>query len=266
MPTVDGRGDEQWYVAIDGVTSGPFSTSAVQSMAIQGALRDDCAVVPVGAQEWVAVSLAATRLGLQRDQWGRYTATGTASSTHLAPVTPVPGGPLPPPVPGWSPAPAHASSWAGQGGAIHFGVTQERAAYGRRAAAWIIDLLLQAFMVAPLLPLLGVEVDGDLGQLPELPSSAVVVVLAVSLVYATLFHGAARGQTPGKMLLRIRVVAVDGQRLGYGRAFLRTATAVLLLNLLTIPGIVDMLWPLWDAQRQTLHDKAARSIVIPAGG
>jgi uncharacterized RDD family membrane protein YckC len=257
---VDGRGDEQWYVAIDGVTSGPFSTTTVQSMAIQGALRDDCAVVPVGAREWVAVSLAASRLGLHRDQWGRYTAAGTASAAHLAPVTPAPGGPLPPPDPGWSPAPVAASSWEGRGGA-----TQERAAYGRRAAAWIIDLLLQAFIVAPILPLLGVEVDGDLGQLPELPSSAVVLVLAVSLAYATLFHGAARGQTPGKMLLRIRVVAVDGQRLGYGRAFLRTATAVLLLNLLTVPGIVDMLWPLWDAQRQTLHDKAARSIVIPAG-
>lgn len=249
---MNGALGEQWYVAIDGVVSGPFDTATVRSMALSGTLRDDGAVVPAGAGEWVGVGVAAPRLGLQRDPWGRLTAAAPSSP----PFALTPGGPLPPPVPGWSPYP----------GATYAGPSQvgtARASYGRRAAAWIIDVLLQAFIAAPLLPLLGVEVSGDLGAIPEVPATAAVLVLVVWVLYGGLFHGA-RGQTPGKMLLRIRVVDVDGQRLGYGRAFVRTATAVLLLNLFYLPGILDMLWPLWDEQRQSLHDKAGRSIVIPA--
>jgi uncharacterized RDD family membrane protein YckC len=29
-----------------------------------------------------------------------------------------------------------------------------------------------------------------------------------------------------------------------------------------VGGLLDLLWPLWDEQRQTLHDKAVGSFVV----
>jgi uncharacterized RDD family membrane protein YckC len=34
---------------------------------------------------------------------------------------------------------------------------------------------------------------------------------------------------------------------------------------LVIPGLIDVLFPLWDPRHQTLHDKAAGSIVLRVG-
>jgi hypothetical protein len=34
------------------------------------------------------------------------------------------------------------------------------------------------------------------------------------------------------------------------------------LSFIPFLGAVDLLWPLWDAQRQTLHDKAVGSFAI----
>ena len=34
------------------------------------------------------------------------------------------------------------------------------------------------------------------------------------------------------------------------------------LALTVIGGILDILWPLWDQQNQTLHDKAAGTVVL----
>jgi uncharacterized RDD family membrane protein YckC len=62
--------------------------------------------------------------------------------------------------------------------------------------------------------------------------------------------------------------------LGYGRAFGRALFAgflralELLSILLGVIWLVDMLFPLWDKQRQTLHDKVVGSVVLrgqPAG-
>ena len=33
---------------------------------------------------------------------------------------------------------------------------------------------------------------------------------------------------------------------------------------LGLPWLLDMLWPLWDARNQTLHDKVAKTVVIRA--
>ena len=62
--------------------------------------------------------------------------------------------------------------------------------------------------------------------------------------------------------------------LGYGRALGRAVfegvlrLINLLFFLLGLVWILDMLFPLWDKKRQTLHDKVAGSVVLrvrPAG-
>jgi uncharacterized RDD family membrane protein YckC len=96
-----------------------------------------------------------------------------------------------------------------------------------------------------------------------------LIVAPLYIAYATFLCGGGRGQTVGMMAVRVRVVR-DGTlgAIGYGRAFgralfeqvLRLITGVFFL--LGIVWLLDMLFPLWDQKRQTLHDKVAGTVVI----
>ena len=46
-----------------------------------------------------------------------------------------------------------------------------------------------------------------------------------------------------------------------GTAFIRLL-AHFGCSLIPLAGMLDLLWPLWDPRRQTLHDKAVDSYVI----
>ena len=86
----------------------------------------------------------------------------------------------------------------------------------------------------------------------------------VFAIYGTLMNGSERGQTVGKMVLKIQVRdEATGGPIGYGKAFLRWLVGAG-LSLLTcgIGGLVDALFPLWDNKRQTIHDKAVSSLVV----
>ena len=86
----------------------------------------------------------------------------------------------------------------------------------------------------------------------------------LSLVYFTLGHGGAPGQTWGKRFAGIRVVHESGAPLGYVRALIRWAVAIGLTILFIIPNLIDVLWPLWDSEKQALRDKAVGSVVVYA--
>jgi uncharacterized RDD family membrane protein YckC len=99
------------------------------------------------------------------------------------------------------------------------------------------------------------------------------------VVYLAVFHGGARGQTPGKREVGIAVRdASTLDRIGYARAFGRSCLTMGIwvvplgvaaqwfrpLEAFVFVGILDSVWPLWDSKRQALHDKAARTVVIRA--
>jgi len=75
-----------------------------------------------------------------------------------------------------------------------------------------------------------------------------------------------RGYSIGQGVVKIRVVTAQGQLLTFGQAVLRLLAHVG-LSFIPVLGIIDLLWPLWDERRQTLHDKAVGSYVVtnPAG-
>jgi uncharacterized RDD family membrane protein YckC len=98
-----------------------------------------------------------------------------------------------------------------------------------------------------------------------------IISIVVSLVYETAFL-TVRGATPGKMLLGtvVRRVGSAG-RLSVSDALKRqligVATAVVgavpvVSVLASVVSIVDPAWLLWDARRQTLHDKVADTVVV----
>ena len=76
--------------------------------------------------------------------------------------------------------------------------------------------------------------------------------------------------TLGKQVLKIRVYREDGQPVGFGLGVLRDFVVRFLLFglvgffFLGLPGLLDLLWPLWDERNRTLHDKIVSTYVIRA--
>jgi len=149
---------------------------------------------------------------------------------------------------------------------VRGGTEGERAPVLRRLAAGAIDLLLLcllciAFWLAGGLALSADGADGPLLDLAFLLAQAIPYFLLyffVSFGYFTLFHYLT-GQTPGKMLLRLRVEAKDGAPLLFSQAFLRSVGG--LLSLLAAGAGFWLI--LFDGERRGWNDRLAGSRVVP---
>ncbi|MCS0636290.1 RDD family protein [Streptomyces sp. LP05-1] len=73
---------------------------------------------------------------------------------------------------------------------------------------------------------------------------------AVLLVLSLLTVGTV-GSTPGKRLLGLRVIGVDGRRLGFGRVVVRSV-----LLCLAIPALI------WDRDGRGLHDRFSGAVQV----
>ena len=97
------------------------------------------------------------------------------------------------------------------------------------------------------------------------------------VTYVTYFVGftARRGQTPGKMLLRIQVVDADGQVPNLRRTWLREALRTVLIaslllgqtihpafGIVFLVGIVGYLWAAWDSRKRGWHDYIGGTFVV----
>jgi len=126
--------------------------------------------------------------------------------------------------------------------------TSERVGFWRRFAAAFIDSILIG-IVSTILELIFGNAGAGLAFLG-------------SIAYYTYFHGNT-GQTPGDAALSIRIVDLNGGgSIGYGRAFVRWLVSLVSAFVF----MLGYLWMLWDRpERQTWHDKAASSVVVPTG-
>jgi len=135
------------------------------------------------------------------------------------------------------------------------------ASFGRRFAALWIDQMI--FMVAVIvIPLVGVFFQNRSGKVDD---SFVVFVLGLVggvyvglIVYEALMLGA-RGQTLGKMALKIKVVRPDGAPItkgqAWGRAVLRGVMIHVLSLLNYIPAMVTK-------EKTCIHDLVANTRVV----
>jgi len=86
-----------------------------------------------------------------------------------------------------------------------------------------------------------------------------LIFFVLELVYFIYFIGA-KGQTLGKMALKIKVVTAGTNEVpGYLKAFLREVVGKFLSSFALLLGF---LWMLWDKNKQTWHDKIAGTVVI----
>jgi uncharacterized RDD family membrane protein YckC len=106
----------------------------------------------------------------------------------------------------------------------------------------------------------GISVSSAMMTIMEEPLYAVFfscVSIAVAGTYFTYFHGS-QGQTPGKMICRLKVVRADGRPPGYGRALVRWLGYILS----GLPFYAGFLWVLFDRNKQAWHDKLAGTYVV----
>jgi uncharacterized RDD family membrane protein YckC len=128
-----------------------------------------------------------------------------------------------------------------------------------RLGARVVDGLILAAVFTVLVA--GGAVRIDLTRGDGIPRSFLVMALVVGGIYETGFI-ALRGQTPGKMVFRAKVVKMeDGSPPGLSRALTRWVLPAV-ASLIPLGALLVYAWLLWDRRRQGLHDKVARTLVV----
>lgn len=138
---------------------------------------------------------------------------------------------------------------------------EQLTAYGgpfRRFAAFLVDALVIA--------LIGTVIDLSLGLPGGISQEALAaqagfpsyLKLLIHLLYWPLFESSSLQGTPGKLLLRLRVTNLAGQRVSFGQALLRNLAKILSL----IPFGFGFLMVGITLKNQCLHDKIAKTLVL----
>lgn len=146
--------------------------------------------------------------------------------------------------------------------------TQVRyASFWQRFGAYLLDSLIMVFLGGiPALVVFFILVrgGGPYWTEEEAEAAAVFGTVIFFLVYVAIdaiYHAAGDGGrgTWGKQALGLRVQdARSGKEIGFGRGLVR----YVILIVGSIPLYLGWLWMIWDAQRQTWHDKAANTIIV----
>ena len=126
------------------------------------------------------------------------------------------------------------------------GVVPNLADFSTRFAAYFIDTIILFLVYIFLAIFIYEEVLG-------------LMVLIASAAYFTYFFGTT-GQTPGKQVMKIKVITVDGSPLTYNKGFMRWIGY-------QVSGItlgIGFLWILKDENRQAFEDKIASTYVVKA--
>ena len=91
----------------------------------------------------------------------------------------------------------------------------------------------------------------------------------IRIAYGAFFLSYWKGQTPGMRIFRLRCVDEENRTsLSQQQPWIRSVSAEVMaaLGSLFLPLLLveaaDLLWPVFDAKNQTLHDKIAKTVVV----
>jgi len=148
----------------------------------------------------------------------------------------------------------------------------QKATFLQRFAAYLIDAIIVAIVVGILDALIIVagsallsKIEGDLATTMAVSVSPMLIAYLLGLALTLAYYGyfwATTGQTPGKRIMQIKVVKMDGDKLTWNDAIARYI-GYLVSGLVCLVGFV---WALWDKDVQAWHDKMARTYVLKAQG
>lgn len=136
------------------------------------------------------------------------------------------------------------------------------AGFGLRLISQLIDAMVFSMLMLTLGVGLALIISYFGGNNPQaltmMSLLAFFVVVAVNWLYAVFFIGYC-GQTPGKMVTRIKVVRTNGAEVGFGAAIFREVVGKFISCMLLFCGYLMVLF---DDRHQGLHDKIADTYVI----
>lgn len=169
-----------------------------------------------------------------------------------APQQAAPTGPPPGSAPGAMPG-YGAPAMGGAGGSAHGQLIE----WPQRVMATLVDfgfVLVGYIALFIIVAILG-AISDTLGALVFILG---YLVLSVAWFYFAFLTGA-RGQSPGKQIIGIKVVAEEtGQPIGGGMGIVRQ-----IAHFLDGICLIGYLFPLWDPKKQTFADKIIKTVVVP---
>ena len=141
------------------------------------------------------------------------------------------------------------------------------AQWGDRVVGYIIDSLIVAAVMGVLYFALGSLLVAAAGSSASGAICCVMIALfPVSSLLVGLYNRvylvSQRGSSIGQGIMHLKVVDINGNLLTMGTATIRLLAQVGLSFLPLVGPLLDLLWPLWDERRQTLHDKAVSAFVL----
>ena len=139
---------------------------------------------------------------------------------------------------GAGPGPAAADLELRRGGSL--------AGVGRRALGFVADECTHRLLLFLALVFTGTDVDS-----PGFFAIAIIIPVAYHWTFDSL------GWSPGKRAAGLRLINDRGRPPG---PFAGGVRAVIVL---LVPFYLSYVWAIWDSRVQTLHDKAARTYVVP---
>ncbi|WP_294276307.1 RDD family protein [uncultured Chryseobacterium sp.] len=133
---------------------------------------------------------------------------------------------------------------------------------GERMLAFIIDLLIKvAYVIVILYVFFGLF---DLGRLLSGMDRWSVIAVYIALtfpvyIYPVVLESLMEGQTPGKKLMKIRVVKIDGYQASFGDYMIRWVFRLIDTSFAGVIGLISMIV---SKNNQRLGDMAAGTAVI----
>lgn len=151
------------------------------------------------------------------------------------------------------------------------------ASFMARFAALIIDAIIigciQFIVIAPIMAALGLGIASQVDNSGELSDEAavgmvgaiiagvgsvIVIVYAISILYFAIMESSKTQGSVGKMALGIKVTDMEGNRITFGKAFLRSIGKLISSMIMYI----GYLMAAFTEKKQALHDMIATTLVV----
>jgi len=132
--------------------------------------------------------------------------------------------------------------------------------FWRRFFAVLIDGIILTIPVLLLASALGLgEADAGDGSVNfNLGGGGTLLNIGAQVLYDTILLTLFNGRTIGKMLLGVRVTGINGQRISFGQALMRSLMKIVSYAVFCLGCI----WVAFDSRKQGWHDKVAKTVVV----
>ena len=156
-------------------------------------------------------------------------------------------------------------------------VTTNYAGFGARLVAMIIDYIiigvLQFVVIAPIMTFMGLgiasqvdnsgnlseeQVVGLVGTVIAAVSSAILITYCIAIFYFAIMESSKLQASVGKLALGIKVTDMNGDKISFGKAFLRSIGKILSQMIMYIGYIIAA----FTDKKQALHDLIASTLVL----